>query len=127
MSKESQREPSGAAALLVGTGIFLSRVLGLVRARGFSHYFGAQSAAFAAYNAGQRIPNFLQNLLGEGVLSASFIPVYSQLLAKGEREEAERVAGAVFGLLSLVVTILCIVGVFAAPLLVDIIVGGLQG
>ena len=41
-----------------------------------------------------RIPNFLQNLFGEGVLSASFIPVYAGLLAKKDRDEADRVAAA---------------------------------
>ena len=57
-------------------------------------YFGLSDAA-DAFNAAFRIPNFLQNLFGEGVLSASFIPVYARLLAEGDEEEAGRVAGAV--------------------------------
>ena len=52
-----------------------------------------------AFNAAFRIPNFLQNLFGEGALSASFIPVYAALLARGERRLADRVAAAVAGLL----------------------------
>jgi putative peptidoglycan lipid II flippase len=46
-----------------------------------------------------RVPNVLQNLLGEGILSASFIPIYSGLLAEGKEEEAGRFAGAIFGLM----------------------------
>ena len=68
------REGTGRHAFLVGSGIMLSRVAGLVRQRVFSNYFGLKDAA-DAFNAALRIPNFLQNLFGEGVLSASFIPV----------------------------------------------------
>src|SRR5689334_16568864 len=77
----------GAAAMMVAAGIFLSRVAGLVRTRVFAHYFGASDTA-DAFNAAFRIPNFLQNLFGEGVLSASFIPVYANLLARGDEREA---------------------------------------
>ena len=72
----------GKAAFLVAAGIFLSRIAGLVRQRAFAHYFGSSEAA-DAFGAAFRIPNLLQNLFGEGALSASFIPVYSQLLARG--------------------------------------------
>ena len=65
----------------------------------FGHYFGHSDAA-DAFAAAFRIPNFLQNLFGEGVLSASFIPVYARLLAEGDEEEAGRVAGAVGGVLA---------------------------
>jgi hypothetical protein len=58
----------------VAAGILLSRIIGLVRLRVFSHYFGLRSDSADAFNAAFRIPNFLQNLFGEGVLSASFIP-----------------------------------------------------
>src|SRR5688500_12487789 len=60
---------SGRGALLIAAGILLSRVVGLVRQRVFAHYFG-NSLAAAAFQAAMRIPNFLQNLFGEGVLSA---------------------------------------------------------
>ena len=76
---------------------------GLVRQRVFAHYFGLESDAADAFSAAFRIPNFLQNLFGEGALSASFIPVYAALVARGERREADRVAGAVASLLALVV------------------------
>ena len=118
--------PIGHHAALVATGIFLSRVAGLVRDRVFAYYFGSSDAA-DAFRAAFRIPNFLQNLFGEGVLSASFIPVYANLLARGEEEEADRVASAVFCLLSLVLSCLVIVGVFATPFLIDAIAPGFAG
>jgi putative peptidoglycan lipid II flippase len=119
-------EAAGRGALLVAAGILLSRVMGLVRERVFAHYLG-NSLAAGAFKAALRIPNFLQNLFGEGVLSASFIPVYAGLLGKGEREEAQRVAGGVFGLLALATGVLTAGGVLATPLLVDGIAPGLEG
>src|SRR3990170_1435627 len=91
----------GRHAALVASGILLSRVAGLIRDRVFAHYFGNSDAA-DAFRAAFRIPNFLQNMFGEGVLSASFIPVYAGLLSREDREEANRVAGTVFSLLALV-------------------------
>src|SRR3954466_11028785 len=85
------RERSGRAATLVATGILLSRIAGLVRQHFLARYLGLSDAA-DAFNAAFRIPIFLQNLFGEGVLSASFIPVYARLRASGDEEEATRVA-----------------------------------
>jgi putative peptidoglycan lipid II flippase len=101
---------------LVSAGILLSRLAGFVRLRALSHFLGA-GVAVDAFNAAFRIPNLLQNLLGEGVLSASFIPVYSRLLAEGREEEAGRVAGAIAGLLAMVSGLLVLLGVvFARPI-----------
>ncbi|MBV9769079.1 MAG: murein biosynthesis integral membrane protein MurJ, partial [Bryobacterales bacterium] len=112
---------------MVAAGILLSRIIGLVRLRVFSHYFGLRSEAADAFNAAFRIPNFLQNLFGEGVLSASFIPVYARLLAEGEEVEAGRVGGAVAATLALAVAVLCLAGVLATPWLIDIIAPGFSG
>jgi putative peptidoglycan lipid II flippase len=109
----------------VASAIFLSRIFGLVRERVFAGYFGISGVA-DAFRAAMRIPNVLQNLLGEGVLSASFIPVYAKLEAQGEKEEAGRVAGAVFSILALVTAILVLIGVLATPLLIDLIAPGFQ-
>jgi putative peptidoglycan lipid II flippase len=113
-------------AFLVGAGIFLTRIFGLVRQRVFSHYFGITDAA-DAFSAGFRIPNLLQNLFGEGVLSASFIPVYARLLAQKDEEEAGRVAGAVFALLAVAVSLIVLVGVLGAPYLMVVIEPGYTG
>ncbi|MDX2012596.1 MAG: murein biosynthesis integral membrane protein MurJ [Myxococcaceae bacterium] len=117
---------SGRAAALVALGILLSRVAGLVRQKLFAHLLGSGLEA-AAFSAATRIPNVLQNLLGEGVLSASFIPVYAGLRAKGQEAEARRMAGAVFGLLTLLVGVVVGVGLLAAPWLVGLIAPGYAG
>src|SRR3989442_249986 len=82
----------GGQAFFVAAGILLSRIAGLVRERVFAHYFGNSDAA-GAFKAALKIPNVLQNLFGEGVLSASFIPVYARLLAEGRADEAGGQAG----------------------------------
>jgi putative peptidoglycan lipid II flippase len=113
-------------SLLVASGIFLSRILGFVRQRIFGYYFGISDAA-DIFNTAFRIPNFLQNLFGEGALSASFIPVYSKLRAEGEGKEAENVAHAVISILSLVVSLFVLIGIVAAPALVSAIAPGFEG
>jgi putative peptidoglycan lipid II flippase len=113
-------------ALAVGAGILLSRVAGLLRERAFAHYL-ALSPAAGAFRAAMRIPNLLQNLLGEGVLSASFIPVYARLRAEGRHDDASRVARAVGSLLALVASALALAGVLAARPLVDLLAPGFQG
>jgi len=117
---------TGRSAVLVATGILLTRLTGLVRQSVFAHYFGLGPDA-DAFSAAFRIPNFLQNLFGEGALSASFIPVYAALVARGERRDADRVAGAVGSLLGLVVSVIVLAGVFATPLLIDLIAPGFEG
>jgi len=98
----------------------------LVRDRVFAHYFG-NSAAADAFRAAFRIPNFLQNLFGEGVLSASFISVYASLLARKEDEEARRTAGAVAALLALTISFLVLIGGLATPILIAVIAPGFSG
>lgn len=117
---------TGKFAILVAVGIFLSRIAGLIRDRVFAHYFGNSDAA-DAFRAAFRIPNFLQSLFGEGVLSASFIPVYAALLARKEEKEARRVALAVASLLMLMTSLLVLAGVLATPWLIDAIAPGFHG
>jgi putative peptidoglycan lipid II flippase len=113
-------------AHLVAAGVLLSRIAGLVRESVFAHFLG-NSAAADAFKAGFRIPNILQNLLGEGVLSASFIPVYSRLLGDGEDETADLLAWSVGAILALAVALLVVAGVAAAPYLIDAIAPGFHG
>lgn len=117
---------SKGAAFLVGAGILLSRLAGLVRQTLMARYLGADLVA-DAFNAAFRIPNMLQNLFGEGVLSASFIPEYAGLLGRGDEEEATKLAGAIAGMLALVAAIIVLVGVLTAPWLVAIIANGFKG
>src|SRR5262245_12935981 len=115
-----------SASFAVAAGILLSRIAGLVRERVFAHYLGNSDAA-GAFKAALRIPNFLQNLFGEGVLSASFIPVYARLLAEKDEERAGRVAGVVVAVLALWVSVVVLVGVLATPVIIDLVAPGFQG
>jgi putative peptidoglycan lipid II flippase len=117
---------SGVASALVAGGILLSRCFGLVRQALMARYLGAGVAA-DAFNAAFKIPNMLNNLFGEGALSASFIPVYSRLLGRGERDESVHVAGAVAAVLALSTTIIVLAGVLLAPWLILVIAPGFHG
>jgi putative peptidoglycan lipid II flippase len=68
--------------------------------------------------------SMMRNLLGEGALSASFVPVYSNLLAKGDEKGARALAGAVLGLLMVAVSALTIAGIVAAPALTKVLAFG---
>ena len=78
-------------------------------------YYLGSSRVVDVISAGLRTPNIIQNLLGEGALSASFIPVYARMLEEGREEEAGRFAGAILGLLALVAFAAALVGVLLAP------------
>src|SRR5580658_10524736 len=120
VSTTAPRATSRSSALAVSTGILMSRLIGLVRDRVFAHYFGNSDAA-DAFRAAFRIPNFLQNLFGEGVLSASFIPVYARLRAEERHHESTELAESIFAILFLLTSILTIAGIFATPWLIDAI------
>jgi putative peptidoglycan lipid II flippase len=111
----------------VAAGILLSRITGLLRESVISHYFGVHTIAADAFRAAIRIPNMLNNLFGEGVLSAAFITVYSKLRATGQDEEAEHLAEVIFGILSVVCAALVFLGITLTPFLTALIVPGFTG
>jgi putative peptidoglycan lipid II flippase len=109
----------------VAAGILFTRVLGYVRERVFAHYFG-NGAAADAFRAALRIPNALRNLLGEGTLSASFIPVYAGLVER-DKEAARTLAGAILGLLLLAAGLLTAIGIVFAPAITAVVAQGFDG
>jgi putative peptidoglycan lipid II flippase len=111
--------------IFVALGIFLSRVAGLVRSRALAHFLGSGDAGDAVA-AAFRIPNLLQNLFGEGALSASFIPAYAGLHAR-DPKRADQLAGAVGAVLALGMSVLVALGVLGAPWLVDLVAPGFDG
>ena len=115
----------GGHAARVAAGILVTRVLGYVRERVFAHYFGNKAAA-DAFRAALRIPNALRNLLGEGTLSASFIPVYAGLNEKN-KDAARALAGAILGLLLLASGILAVMGIAFAPAITAVVAQGFDG
>ncbi len=116
------RVARGARA--VGAGILVSRFAGLARGWLFARYFGDGMAA-DAYNAALRIPNTLRNLLGDGTISASFVPVYAAAIARGDEDGARALANALLGVLLAVVAVITLVGITAAPWLTALLAGGL--
>ncbi|HET9988474.1 MAG TPA: murein biosynthesis integral membrane protein MurJ [Kofleriaceae bacterium] len=126
MPAETPPKRRFGGAVAVGAGIFLSRIAGLVRTRVIAHYIGQKGAA-DAFAAALRIPNLLQNLFGEGVLSASFIPVYARLRAEGRDDDASRLARAVGTLLALTALVITIGGVLAARPVVNTLIPGAEG
>ncbi|MGH7586381.1 MAG: murein biosynthesis integral membrane protein MurJ [Gemmatimonadales bacterium] len=111
---------------MVAAGILFTRILGFVRERVFAHYLGNGPAA-DAFRAALKIPNVLRNLLGEGTLSASFIPVYTRLLERGDDQGARALAGAVLGLLTALSAAAALVGIALAPIITDVVAIGFEG
>lgn len=126
LRQQAGRTRSGRNAFFVGAGIVLSRISGVVREGFLAAWLGTRSSA-DAFSAALRIPKLLQNLLGEGALSASFIPVYSQVLHRGDERRAGQVAGAVAGLLTLLTGALVLFSVLLARPLAAVVAPGFSG
>jgi putative peptidoglycan lipid II flippase len=111
------------AAGVVGAATLASRVMGYIRDMVMSWAFGTSALADAFY-VSYRIPNLLRELLAEGSMSAAFIPVFTETLTTGSKEEAKRLANAV--LARLLVILICIVGlgILFAPVVVKAIAPG---
>jgi putative peptidoglycan lipid II flippase len=116
---------SSNAAWWVGAGILLSRIAGFVRQAVVAFYLGSSRTA-DLWTLALRTPNVIQNLLGEGTLSASFIPVYARMLEEGREEEAGRFAGAALGLVATAAFGAALLGILAAPLVVNLLFPALE-
>ncbi len=107
----------------VGIAILGSRILGFARDVLMANYFGTGMAA-QAFFAAFRIPNLMRRLFGEGALSASFIPVFTEEMQKGGRENAWSLALAVLNILSLVLAVIVVLGMMFASGITRLIVPG---
>jgi len=110
--------------LAVSTAIFgfatgLSRVLGLVREMVASYYFGA-AGRINAFTVAFQVPNLVRALVADAALSSAFVPVFSDLLERGERRRAWRVASSLFWLMLLGLTALTALFVLVAPWVISI-------
>ncbi len=111
------------AAGVVGVATLLSRIFGYVRDMVFASFFGAGMAA-DAFIAAFRIPNMLRRLFGEGSLSIAFIPVFTETMVKGDREDGLRLAVSALKLLLVCLSVIAIIGVVAAPLIIHAVAHG---
>ncbi len=124
VSAEAESDPGGeSAAGSVAGGIFLSRIFGLLRERAVAYFFGVGAHADVLQVA-FKSPNLLQNLLGEGTISAAFIPIYSRLIEEDRPEAAGRFAGAIFGLLLAAAGGVALLGVVFAEPIVTVLAPG---
>jgi putative peptidoglycan lipid II flippase len=95
----------------------LSRVLGLVREIVVANYFGARGP-INAFTVAFQIPNLVRALVADAALTGAFVPVFSELLEKGERARAWRVASTLFWLLLLGLSAVTALFILLAPILV---------
>ncbi|HWM29087.1 MAG TPA: lipid II flippase MurJ, partial [Woeseiaceae bacterium] len=104
----------------------VSRVLGLVRDVVFARYFGA-TIVMDAFIVANRIPNMLRRFFAEGAFSQGFVPVMAQYRERNDHMQARILLDSVAGTLGLVLFVITLIGVVAAPLLVLIVAPGFVG
>lgn len=105
----------GALTLMVGT--LASRVTGLLRSSILTQFFPA--AVSDAFLTAFKVPNLFRELLAEGALTNSFVPVYRRVAG----EERRRLTGALLGLLVLFNGLLMMFAFWSAPLLARLLIG----
>ena len=125
MDQENNSENSkvAKAAGVVGISTMVSRVFGYIRDMVVAAIFGA-SLLTDAFWVAFRIPNLLRRLLGEGSLTVSFVPVFTEYLQKKSKEEALELASNAFTMLSIILVIISILGVVFSPLIVALMAPG---
>ena len=108
---------------IVGSMTLVSRVLGLVRDMVLARFFGA-NAAMDAFFVAFKIPNFLRRLFAEGAFSQAFVPIISEYREQRDHPSVQQLVNKVGGTLLGVLSVLCIIGVLASPVLVTIFAPG---
>ena len=119
----SEKSRVTKAAGVVGAATFLSRIFGLIRDIVTAWFFGAGLASDAFFVA-FRIPNLLRRLFAEGSLSAAFIPVFSEHLARQGQEEAFKMARSAMLMLSFILSAVAVTGILLSPLIIRVIAPG---
>lgn len=120
-SEDQQRITRSAG--IVSIAVMVSRLLGLVREKVIAYYFAAGVGGDAFY-AAFRIPNLMRDLFGEGALSKAFVTTFTATELEDGEEAAWRLASRVFNATFLLLTLITVVGIFAAPAIVDLIFTG---
>ncbi len=129
-SADSREIASGTSLLqktsVVGGMTLISRILGLLRDVVFARFFGA-SLVMDAFLVANRIPNMLRRFFAEGAFSAGFIPVMARYREKHSHDEARDFIDSVAGTFSIVLFLVTLIGVIAAPILVLVVAPGFVG
>ncbi len=121
-------QPAPGRRLALSTAFFsfatgLSRVAGLVREIVAASLFGV-SGAMSAFTIAFQVPNLVRALFADAALQGAFVPVFSELLEKGKRKEAFKVASGLLSLLTLVLGGLTLVFLLAAPWIMKVVTPG---
>src|SRR5215210_2615774 len=98
----------------------LSRILGLAREIVARSYFGVEGAGINAFTVAFQVPNLVRALVADAALSSAFVPVFSELLEKGERARAWRVASSLVWLLLLGLSTITALFILGAPWVMDV-------
>jgi putative peptidoglycan lipid II flippase len=122
-SPTGQVRQIASAAGVVGVATLASRILGFVRDMAIAWLFGAGLLADAFFVA-FRIPSTLRELLGEGALSAAFVPAFTRTATREGRQAAWDLASAVMGTLVVVLAAVTLLGVLLAPGIVRVLAPG---
>lgn len=109
----------------VTTGTMFSRILGYFRDMMVAWFFGGGLFADAFY-AALRIPNLFRRLLGEGALSASFVPVFSEYVTTKDKEETKNLFNVVFTVLILALLVVTSAGIILAPQITELVTWGFK-
>jgi putative peptidoglycan lipid II flippase len=110
--RSGRRLARSTAIFSLATGI--SRILGLVREVVAAYYFGA-AGKINAFTVAFQVPNLVRALVADAALSSAFVPVFTELQERGDRQRAWRVASSLFWLVLLVLTGLTALFIFVAP------------
>ena len=97
----------------------LSRILGLIREIVAAYFFGTRGA-INAFTVAFQIPNLIRAIVADAALSSAFVPVFTELHEKGERERAWRVASSLIWLLLLGLSALTALFILLAPLIIPL-------
>src|SRR5215471_18311253 len=111
------------SASLISALTIVSRVFGYIRDSRIAFLLGASTAA-DAYTTAYRIPNLLRRLVGEGAVSAAFIPVFSRYVAEKRNKDAWEFANTMLTLITLLLTAVTIIGIIFSPLIVRLFASG---
>lgn len=115
-----------AKTSVVGGMTLVSRILGLVRDIVFARFFGA-GLVMDAFLVANRIPNMLRRFFAEGAFSAGFIPVMARYREKHDHDEAREFVDSVSGTFAVILFVVTLAGVVAAPLIVIVVAPGFIG
>ena len=119
-STDQQNQNVTRAAGVVSIAVMVSRLLGLARETAIGYYFPSKTSADPFYLA-FRIPNFLRDMFGEGILSKAFITTFLATEAEDGEEAAWNLTNRIFNLAFLVLIGIIVLGIIFAPVVVDVL------